>query len=99
MWLRFYPKANTHTHTLSHLKEKYVQGDALGITNSPFKTETWTTTQAMQRERETVITQKIHKYRVFHGARYFTRPIFTPLTIFHCFHSWLRYDYTMFNCC
>lgn len=23
----------------------------------------------------------------------------TPLTIFHCFHSWLRYDYTMFNCC
>lgn len=23
----------------------------------------------------------------------------SPLTIFHCFHSWLRYDYTMFNCC
>lgn len=23
----------------------------------------------------------------------------SPFTISHCFHSWLRYDYTMFNCC
>ena len=34
----------------------------------------------------------------FHGT-YSKRATFMPLTIFHCFHSWLRYDYTMFNCC